>query len=119
MSSCGYIRSSILAILSEFALDEYYTEKESLEVHLYSVKELNCCTLLFSPSTELLGSNETESDTSRYSDKELKKCHILYMVIDQSGIIVYQNNVIKLGDAITRKVSTKRNISDRKSGVNM
>ena len=41
------------------------------------------------------------------------------MVIDQPGIIVYQNNVIKLGAAITRKVSTKRNISDRKSGVNM
>ncbi len=41
MSSCGYIRSSILPILSEFAVDGYYTEKENLEVHLSSVKELN------------------------------------------------------------------------------
>ena len=78
--------------------------------------ELNWCTLLFSPSTELLGSNETESDTSStFRQRTEKKCHILY----QPGIIVYQNNVIKLGAAITRKVSTKRNISDKKSGVNM
>jgi hypothetical protein len=35
------MRSSILPILSEFALDGYYTEKENLEVHIYAVKELN------------------------------------------------------------------------------
>ena len=118
--SCGYIRSSILPIQSDFALEGYYTEKENLDVHLYSVKELNWCTLIFSQRTELLGSIETESDTYIYSVKELnfwvptkrnqtlifrqrteKKCHILYTVINQSGIIVFQNNVIWLGIAIT------------------
>ena len=118
--SCGYIRSSILPIQSEFALEGHYTEKENLEVHLYSVKELNWCTLIFSQRTELLGSIETESDTYTYSVKELnfwvptkrnqtlifrqrteKKCHILYTVINQPGIIVFQNNVIWLGAAIT------------------
>jgi hypothetical protein len=138
--SCGYIRSSILPIQSEFALEGYYTEKKkswstlifsqrtelmytyiqsknwTARFHRNGIRHIH----LFSQRTELLGSDETEIDTYIYSVKELnfwvatkrnqtlifrqrteKKCHILYTVINQSGIIVFQNNVIWLGAAIT------------------
>jgi hypothetical protein len=81
--SCGYIRSSILPIQSEFALEGYYTEKKkswstlifsqrtelmytyiqsknwTARFHRNGIRHIH----LFSQRTELLGSNETESDT--------------------------------------------------------
>jgi len=117
--SCGYIRSSILPIQSEFALEGYYTEKRN-SWSTFAIDALLRLLHLFSQRTELLGSDETEIDTYIYSVKELnfwvptkrnqtlifrqrteKKCHILYTVINQPGIIVFQNNVIWLGAAIT------------------